>query len=134
LIFFIFLKILIHFSTDWISWNILDHLESCSFKSEHNCTNTCTISNFCIDNKLNFFLDMKLYGGWFLLCCILHPGHRAKTWKYNTRTTLWYFHVFIWRLVTFCTLSVFLWHKSPTKKLVYKVIQVQETIYTMNSL
>jgi hypothetical protein len=27
-----------------------------------------------------------------------------------------YFHVFIWRLVTFCTLLVFMWHKSPTIK------------------
>jgi hypothetical protein len=27
-----------------------------------------------------------------------------------------YFHVFIWRLVTFCTLLVFMWHKSPTLK------------------
>jgi hypothetical protein len=27
-----------------------------------------------------------------------------------------YFYVFIWHPVTFCTLSVFMWHKSPTIK------------------
>jgi hypothetical protein len=74
-----------------------------------------------------------------MICAMLYFALGGTGRKHENTTnkslcgTCMFFHVFIWRLVTFgsCTLSVFMWHKWPNIKF---SAQLQETIFSMKSL
>jgi hypothetical protein len=48
--------------------------------------------------------------------------------------TLRYFHVFTWRPESFRTLSVFMWHKSPTLELSAHIYLSASNSFSLNYL